>query len=126
MYGEGVSREGEIVDYAVDLDIIEKSGAWFSYKGERLGQGRDKVKQLLPGKTKPCGKRLPPRCTPAIRKPWTPRPLPGPVLLPTTLLPQPPRSLLPQNRCRRICRKDFWTSTPLTTTCNLYEDSRHS
>lgn len=47
MYGEGVSREGEIVDYAVDLDIIEKSGAWFSYKGERLGQGRDKVKQLL-------------------------------------------------------------------------------
>ena len=47
MYGEGVSREGEIVDYAVDLDIIEKSGAWFSYKGERLGQGWDKVKQLL-------------------------------------------------------------------------------
>ena len=35
------------MDYAVDLDIIEKSGAWFSYKGERLGQGRDKVKQLL-------------------------------------------------------------------------------
>jgi recombination protein RecA len=47
MYGEGVSREGEIVDFATDLDIIHKSGAWFSYNGERLGQGRDKVKQLL-------------------------------------------------------------------------------
>lgn len=47
MYGEGVSRIGEIIDYAVQSDIIEKSGAWFSYNGERLGQGRDKVKQLL-------------------------------------------------------------------------------
>lgn len=47
LYGEGVSRTGEILDFAVDLDIIEKSGAWFSYKGERLGQGRDKVRQLL-------------------------------------------------------------------------------
>ena len=47
MYGEGVSREGEVLDFAVDLDIIEKSGAWFSYNGERLGQGRDKVKALL-------------------------------------------------------------------------------
>lgn len=47
MYGEGISRVGEIIDYAVDADIIEKSGAWFSYNGERLGQGRDKVKVLL-------------------------------------------------------------------------------
>ncbi|MEG0570134.1 MAG: recombinase RecA [Oscillospiraceae bacterium] len=47
MYGEGVSRVGEIVDFAVDADIINKSGAWFSYNGERLGQGRDKVKALL-------------------------------------------------------------------------------
>lgn len=47
MYGEGVSRIGEIIDFAVDADIIEKSGAWFSYKGEKLGQGRDKVKVLL-------------------------------------------------------------------------------
>ena len=47
MYGEGVSRVGEIIDYAVEADIIEKSGAWFSYNGERLGQGRDKVKQIL-------------------------------------------------------------------------------
>lgn len=47
MYGEGISRVGEIIDYAVDADIIEKSGAWFSYNGERLGQGRDKVKAIL-------------------------------------------------------------------------------
>lgn len=47
MYGEGISRVGEIIDFAVDADIIEKSGAWFSYNGERLGQGRDKVKALL-------------------------------------------------------------------------------
>lgn len=47
MYGEGVSRIGEIIDFAVDANIIEKSGAWFSYNGERLGQGRDKVKKLL-------------------------------------------------------------------------------
>ncbi|MFZ2538694.1 MAG: recombinase RecA [Oscillospiraceae bacterium] len=47
MYGEGVSRIGEIIDFAVDAEIIDKSGAWFSYNGERLGQGRDKVKALL-------------------------------------------------------------------------------
>ena len=47
MYGEGVSRIGEIVDLAVEAEIIDKSGAWFSYNGERLGQGRDKVKALL-------------------------------------------------------------------------------
>ncbi len=47
MYGEGISREGEIVDMGVAADIIQKSGAWFSYKGERLGQGRDNVKKLL-------------------------------------------------------------------------------
>lgn len=47
MYGEGVSRIGEIIDYAVEADIVDKSGAWFSYNGERLGQGRDKVKRLL-------------------------------------------------------------------------------
>ncbi len=47
MYGEGISRTGEILDFAVDLDIIEKSGAWFSYQGERLGQGRDKVRLML-------------------------------------------------------------------------------
>lgn len=47
MYGTGISREGEIIDLGVKLNIIEKSGAWFSYGGERLGQGRDNVKELL-------------------------------------------------------------------------------
>lgn len=47
MYGEGVSRVGEVIDFAVDAGIIEKSGAWFSYNGERLGQGRDRVKAIL-------------------------------------------------------------------------------
>ena len=47
MYGEGISREGELLDLAVKADIVQKAGAWFSYKGNRLGQGRDKVKALL-------------------------------------------------------------------------------
>lgn len=47
MYGEGVSREGELVDLGVEANIIDKSGAWFSYKGEKLGQGKENVKLLL-------------------------------------------------------------------------------
>jgi len=47
MFGEGISKEGEIVDYGVKLDIIDKSGAWFSYGETRLGQGRENVKALL-------------------------------------------------------------------------------
>ena len=47
MYGEGISREGEIIDLAVKLDIIKKSGSWYSYEGNRIGQGHDKVKQYL-------------------------------------------------------------------------------
>ena len=47
MYGRGISHEGELLDLAVRLDIINKSGAWFSYQGERLGQGRDNVKNYL-------------------------------------------------------------------------------
>ena len=47
MYGKGISREGELLDIAVKLDVVKKSGAWFSYKEERLGQGRDNVKELL-------------------------------------------------------------------------------
>ena len=47
LYGEGISREGEIVDLAADLNIVEKSGAWYSYKGEKIGQGRDNVRTLL-------------------------------------------------------------------------------
>lgn len=47
MYGEGVSKVGEIIDLAVELEIVKKSGSWFSYDGNRLSQGRDAVKQLL-------------------------------------------------------------------------------
>jgi recombination protein RecA len=47
MYGEGISRTGDLLDVGVDKRIIEKSGAWFSYNGERLGQGRENVKQFL-------------------------------------------------------------------------------
>jgi recombination protein RecA len=47
MYGQGVSIEGDILDLAAENDIVEKSGAWFSYDGERLGQGREKVKDFL-------------------------------------------------------------------------------
>ncbi len=47
MYGTGISRTGEVLDLAVDLDIIKKGGSWFSYKDKKLGQGRDNVKELL-------------------------------------------------------------------------------
>src|SRR3954452_23846124 len=47
MYGEGISREGDLLDLGVAKEIVEKSGAWFSYKGERMGQGRENVKQFL-------------------------------------------------------------------------------
>lgn len=47
MYGEGISIEGEILDIGSELDIVEKSGAWYSYNGERLGQGRENAKQFL-------------------------------------------------------------------------------
>ncbi len=47
MYGEGVSREGEIVDLATEIGVLEKSGAWYSYNGEKVGQGKENVKVLL-------------------------------------------------------------------------------
>jgi recombination protein RecA len=47
MYGEGISREGDMLDVAVNNNIVEKSGAWFSYKNERIGQGRENVRQFL-------------------------------------------------------------------------------
>ena len=47
VYGKGISKEGNILDMAVNLDIIEKSGSWFSYNGERIGQGRENVKKYL-------------------------------------------------------------------------------
>jgi recombination protein RecA len=47
MYGEGISREGDLVDIGVEHNIVEKSGSWYSYKGERIGQGRENAKQFL-------------------------------------------------------------------------------
>ncbi len=47
IFGEGISREGSILDVAVDMDIVKKGGAWYSYEGERLGQGRDRVKEYM-------------------------------------------------------------------------------
>lgn len=47
VYGEGISREGELVDMAAEEDIIIKSGSWYSYEGERIGQGRENAKQYL-------------------------------------------------------------------------------
>lgn len=52
MYGEGISREGELVDLASDLSIIDKSGAWYSYKGEKIGQGKENVKELFKNNSK--------------------------------------------------------------------------
>lgn len=49
LYGKGISKSGEIIDVAVNLGIIEKSGSWFSYNGERIGQGKDKVRAMLEG-----------------------------------------------------------------------------
>ena len=54
MYGEGISREGEIIDLAVNANIVEKSGAWFAYNGEKLGQGKENVKLLLKEKKDLC------------------------------------------------------------------------
>lgn len=47
MYGEGISKEGELLDIGSDLDIVQKSGSWYSYNEERLGQGRENAKQFL-------------------------------------------------------------------------------
>ena len=47
LYGEGISREGEIIDYGVDQELIEKSGSWYSYKEDRIGQGKENVRAFL-------------------------------------------------------------------------------
>ena len=47
MYGEGISREGDLLDLAANNNIVEKSGAWYSYEGERIGQGRENARQFL-------------------------------------------------------------------------------
>ena len=47
MYGEGISKEGSLIDIGTEKDIVNKSGAWYSYDGERMGQGRENAKQFL-------------------------------------------------------------------------------
>jgi recombination protein RecA len=47
IFGEGISKTGEIVDMGTELEIIQKSGSWYSYNSDKLGQGRDSVKQLM-------------------------------------------------------------------------------
>jgi recombination protein RecA len=47
MYGKGISREGSLLDIGVDIGLVKKSGAWYTYEGEQLGQGRENAKQFL-------------------------------------------------------------------------------
>jgi recombination protein RecA len=47
IYGEGISREGDVLDLAAEKNIVEKSGTWYSYEGQRIGQGRENAKQFL-------------------------------------------------------------------------------
>jgi recombination protein RecA len=47
MYGKGISKEGELIDLGVEHEIVDKSGAWYSYNGERMGQGKENVKMFL-------------------------------------------------------------------------------
>jgi len=47
LYGEGISREGELIDMGVSCNIVDKAGAWYSYDGERIGQGKDKVRSFM-------------------------------------------------------------------------------
>ena len=71
MYGEGISKEGDLLDLAVDRKIVEKSGTWFAFGGERLGQGRENVKQFLkdnPAITKAIEDQRPPRARPHDRR----------------------------------------------------------
>ena len=49
LYGKGISRSGEILDFAIMMDIINKSGSWFSYNGDRIGQGKENVRKMLEG-----------------------------------------------------------------------------
>ena len=47
MYGEGISLQGEIIEQGVNLNLIEKAGAWYSYQGDKIGQGKDNVREFL-------------------------------------------------------------------------------
>ncbi len=54
MYGQGVSYQGDLLDLAVDRNIVQKSGSWYSYKGDRIGQGRENTKGWLEGQPDVC------------------------------------------------------------------------
>jgi recombination protein RecA len=88
IYGEGVSREGDLVDLGVAQNIVEKSGSWFSYKGERIGQGRENAKQFLKANTDiraridqelrtQLGLAKPEAAEPPADSPAPPRPMPA-------------------------------------------------
>ena len=47
LYGQGISREGEVIDFGVQEKLIDKSGSWYSYQGQKIGQGKDNVRQFL-------------------------------------------------------------------------------
>ena len=66
MYGEGISKTGELLDLGVKANIIEKSGSWFSYDGQRIGQGRENAKQFLKENKESRGDRA---CDPLERRP---------------------------------------------------------
>jgi recombination protein RecA len=53
LYGEGISREGELIDMGVDAKLVEKAGAWYSYGGERIGQGKDNARTVPARRTRP-------------------------------------------------------------------------
>ena len=55
LYGEGISRYGEIIDIGTELNVLEKSGAWYSYNGQRLGQGKENVREFLKQHPDVCG-----------------------------------------------------------------------
>jgi len=56
IYGTGISKEGDILDLAVSMNLVEKSGSWYSFEGERLGQGRENVKKFLADNTDICSR----------------------------------------------------------------------
>jgi recombination protein RecA len=61
MYGSGISKEGDVLDMGADLDVIQKSGSWYSFEGERMGQGRENAKEYLkanPEIYKKCSDRI--------------------------------------------------------------------
>ena len=85
IYGEGISKEGDLLDLGVAQNLVEKSGSWFSYKGERIGQGRENARQFLKDNpisgrpsTPNCARRWAWSSRSRSRRGGSPRPLPPP------------------------------------------------